>query len=458
MKKKSGAIKQISAIAVGAVMLFSTVTTSVTGNDSSTGTYHYASNRIPEYFTSEEFRQGDFRYVFVSDDVDGVVIVGYDGDALNIVVPPFLDNHPVLGVGRSVFSGQGIQSVILQYGVTFVDREAFAWNLDMQTFDIPNTVFALGAYALHGAESLRALVIPASVEYIGAMAFSWTVSLKHVYFLGAEPPVFGTDVFFMSGIETIRIPVGARESYADLFPNIEIIQSCMYTNCGNCDDCGWAREVVTTPPTCSNSCAVCCAPVLTDTTTTAPNTGRTTLPTSPVIITTRTAAPTSPTTATAHTAVPTSATTQEVPTTVTTSAAPPTSPVTARTPAPTAGTTHETVPVTHAPTVPTIRTATEPVTPATVVTDTTVLPPQHCCGCPGQHTIIIVFPGRVMGNETIGINDALAILRFLVNLPSIINDCDGAYRAALIVSADTPSINDALQILRYLVGLSSVLN
>jgi hypothetical protein len=73
---------------------------------------------------------------------------------------------------------------------------------------------------------------------------------------------------------------------------------------------------------------------------------------------------------------------------------------------------------------------------------------------------VVVTPGHVLAatTESIGIGDALQILRFVVGLDSIIDECDAAFQAALIVSTDTPGIGDALQILRHVSGLPSELD
>jgi len=70
--------------------------------------------------------------------------------------------------------------------------------------------------------------------------------------------------------------------------------------------------------------------------------------------------------------------------------------------------------------------------------------------------------GHVLGDDTIGIGDALAILRHLVGLDSVITtgsdkiSSENAFRAALITNCTKPSIGCALEILRSLVGLPSV--
>jgi uncharacterized protein YkwD len=72
-------------------------------------------------------------------------------------------------------------------------------------------------------------------------------------------------------------------------------------------------------------------------------------------------------------------------------------------------------------------------------------------------------PGDVNGDGFITVVDALAILRHLVGLESSVSpDNEDAWRAAQITPAsrenNAPSISDALQVLRYVVWLPSVLD
>jgi hypothetical protein len=69
--------------------------------------------------------------------------------------------------------------------------------------------------------------------------------------------------------------------------------------------------------------------------------------------------------------------------------------------------------------------------------------------------------GHVLGTDEYTIQDAMEILRYCVNLPSVLDDgCAVTIMAALLISAeaDGPGVQDALQILRHLVGLPSVLD
>ena len=54
------------------------------------------------------------------------------------------------------------------------------------------------------------------------------------------------------------------------------------------------------------------------------------------------------------------------------------------------------------------------------------------------------------------LNDALQILRYTVNLLSILDESDYAFAAACIVSENEPGLADALQIMRYCVKMPSV--
>jgi len=109
-------------------------------------------------------------------------------------------------------------------------------------------------------------------------------------------------------------------------------------------------------------------------------------------------------------------------------------------------------------TTPPVATA-PPVTTSPATTAPTGTSPQ-----PTETTPPINTPQQRIGDVTdtgeIIIADALAILRYLVGLPSPIADCNNARIASLITdpTANSPTIADALAILRHLVGLPSELD
>jgi hypothetical protein len=89
---------------------------------------------------------------------------------------------------------------------------------------------------------------------------------------------------------------------------------------------------------------------------------------------------------------------------------------------------------------------------------------KHCCANCHRDVVvqqniivIIVMPGQVLGNSNVGVLDALEILRYIVGLDSIINECHSAFNAARITGGETPTVHDAIQILRHSVGLPNMI-
>jgi len=78
----------------------------------------------------------------------------------------------------------------------------------------------------------------------------------------------------------------------------------------------------------------------------------------------------------------------------------------------------------------------------------------ECCEC----GYVSERLGRVCGDTSITISDALEILKFLARLDSVIDDCYEAFHAARITGAVKPTIDDALDVLKYLANIPSVLN
>ena len=78
-----------------------------------------------------------------------------------------------------------------------------------------------------------------------------------------------------------------------------------------------------------------------------------------------------------------------------------------------------------------------------------------CEACEAELGFIL---GHVLGNDTITVEDALEILKYLVGIESKIVDGNRAFKAALITGGSEPAIGDVLEILKYLVGMESKLN
>jgi hypothetical protein len=78
-------------------------------------------------------------------------------------------------------------------------------------------------------------------------------------------------------------------------------------------------------------------------------------------------------------------------------------------------------------------------------------------GDDGNYTPVQLLGLLIAGGHAT-VHDAIEILRFAVDLPSILDTCPDAFASALIVSEDEPGVADAIAILRSLVGLPSALD
>jgi len=66
--------------------------------------------------------------------------------------------------------------------------------------------------------------------------------------------------------------------------------------------------------------------------------------------------------------------------------------------------------------------------------------------------------GHILGNPNISIFDALELLKYITGMESVIDTCENARAAALIVSSDVPGIFDVLEILKALAGMESAVS
>lgn len=117
-----------------------------------------------------------------------------------IVIPGYVEtigDYAFAGcnrVARVVFSGGAVEGMRTEIG-----EYAFAGMTTLRTivFEEGSVVASIGAYAFTGAEALRSLDIPTTMEYIGDYAFEKAIALSKVEFQnGAEGELeFGNYVF-----------------------------------------------------------------------------------------------------------------------------------------------------------------------------------------------------------------------------------------------------------------------
>lgn len=112
-----------------------------------------------EYYTNQ----------FVDKPYEEAIIVAYNGDEKNVIIPNEVDGYPVRCIGSKTYDDG-------------YPHSAFENNTIIESVVIPNTVIDIGDDAFYGCISLKKVYIPNGVEYVHMGAFQNCPSLESVTF------------------------------------------------------------------------------------------------------------------------------------------------------------------------------------------------------------------------------------------------------------------------------------
>lgn len=107
------------------------------------------------------FTEGDFRYAVTTG--DKVLLAGYNGDSMDVILPGSVNGRAVVGVRTGSFENASIHSIVIPEGYT-----------------------TIGAFAFSGCQSLETVLLPASLKTIGMMAFNDCSTLSEIDFDAAK--------------------------------------------------------------------------------------------------------------------------------------------------------------------------------------------------------------------------------------------------------------------------------
>jgi uncharacterized repeat protein (TIGR02543 family) len=144
----------------------------------------------------------------------GNSVTTIDGNAFRwtniteVVIP-----ESVHTIGISSFNtNSSMTSLTVNNGV--VGDFSFSTNESLTSVTLRNGVTRIGVSAFSACRGLTSVAIPATVTHIDNRAFNECTRLDSMTFLGATPPIFGTDVFRNTTVlRTIYVPHGTREAY-----------------------------------------------------------------------------------------------------------------------------------------------------------------------------------------------------------------------------------------------------
>ena len=90
-------------------------------------------------------------YTYSLDGSGNATVTGYTGSATELIIPSTLDGHPVKAIGK----------------------DAFAFNSNLTSVTIPDSVISIGWEAFVSCTGLKNVTLPAHLNSIGEYAFAY---------------------------------------------------------------------------------------------------------------------------------------------------------------------------------------------------------------------------------------------------------------------------------------------
>lgn len=116
--------------------------------------------------------------------IDGktVVITGFKGNPVDLVIPQEIMGKPVMYIETNAFAGcASLRYITIPDSVTTIGQYAFCDCTGLQSITIPDSVSYIGDHAFAGCTNLESISIPNGLTGINDHTFSGCTSLKSIY-------------------------------------------------------------------------------------------------------------------------------------------------------------------------------------------------------------------------------------------------------------------------------------
>ena len=127
-------------------------------------------NAAAENTSAEGEMTADEMFTYTQDGI--VTITGYLGNEETVQIPQTINGSEVRSIGSSAFSdNQSVRHVVCPEGLIFIGANSFSGSV-IETIELPETVISIGDMAFSSCRNLKELRLPASIQQIGAYAFA----------------------------------------------------------------------------------------------------------------------------------------------------------------------------------------------------------------------------------------------------------------------------------------------
>jgi hypothetical protein len=153
----------------------------------------------------------------------GVMIVDYEGDDAELILPTYLAGQPVVAIGVDAFSDSpSLKSVILPGRLETILNSAFSYCPNLMQVSFPASLKRIDYYAFYRC-NLTQIALPASVTTLGYNAFDSNPLLARASFGSGLPYLDETVLTDCFALEALEIAsAGSLSGFSDL-PNLRTL-------------------------------------------------------------------------------------------------------------------------------------------------------------------------------------------------------------------------------------------
>ena len=153
-------------------------------------------------------------------------ITGYNGTAINIVIPEKLQGYPVTAIGDYAFyENETLQSITIPYGVTSIGEYAFIGCHNLVNVSIPESVTSIEYRAFRECTSLKSVVLPESLTNLAGNVFYDCSSLESINIPSKITTINDWTFTHCDKLKSITIPDGVTSIGACAFCNCDILDN-----------------------------------------------------------------------------------------------------------------------------------------------------------------------------------------------------------------------------------------
>ncbi|AGT42789.1 leucine-rich repeat domain-containing protein [Treponema pedis] len=137
-------------------------------------------NSLNKLTTETPSSIGDFSYTLSKDETK-LMITGYNGSGGLVIIPSEIEGYPVKWISKFAFKeNNSITSVVIPPSIEIVGAQSF-YNCDnLTSVFIPSSVSTIGDQAFFGCDSLSVVKIMPGLKKIGRQSFSRCNSLVNI--------------------------------------------------------------------------------------------------------------------------------------------------------------------------------------------------------------------------------------------------------------------------------------